>query len=449
MRLTHLSLTNFRNFARLDVDVPRGPVLLVGGNAQGKTSMLEAVYFLATFVSFHANSDRQLINFLAGRESLAVARIVADFQRKDAPAAAGPISLKPTSANSSQPEASPVSHAPPNSRIVEQAGSRPAEMHRLEVRIIQEENGYNGTPRLRKEVLLDGVKRRINDVIGQFNAVLFLPHMLRVVEGAPEERRRYLNLAMAQVLPRYAPALSEYNRALAQRNALLKQLNERSGDPTSAASQLAYWDEQLSLFGAELIYSRIHAAQEIERLAARFHRELTRGQEVLRLSYQPAYDPLPQPPRQYALPLDAPLDRSGLSLEKIQQGFRVSLEKLRGEEVARGMTTIGPHRDEMRFLSNAVDLGTYGSRGQNRTAVLSLKLAEVGWMKEKTGQWPVLLLDEVLAELDSERRSDLLARLLESEQAMLTTTDLDMFSPTFISGAKVWHIQGGRLERET
>ena len=112
------------------------------------------------------------------------------------------------------------------------------------------------------------------------------------------------------------------------------------------------------------------------------------------------------------------------------------------------MTTIGPHRDELRFLGNGIDLGIYGSRGQARTAVLALKLAEVTWMKQKTGQWPVLLLDEVLAELDAERRSDLIGRLMESEQALLTTTDLDLFSGDFIPKAKIWRIEGGRLTYE-
>ncbi len=367
MHLTHLSLTNFRNFARLDVDVPGGPLLLVGDNAQGKTSLLEAVFYLATFVSFHASSDRELVNFLAGREPLAVARIVADFQRQSAG----------------------------HSAVL---GSQST--HRMEVRIIQERNGYNTTPRLRKEVLLDGIKQKVSEAVGAFNSVLFLPHMLRIVEGAPEERRRYLNLAMAQVLPRYAPYLSLYNRTLSQRNALLKQLNERGSDP----QQLAYWDEQLAVSGAQLIFARIQTVHELERLAARIHSELTRSKEVLRLDYQPAYDPLPQRPQQYALPLDAPVDRTNLSIEKIQQGFLECLASLRKEEIARGVTTIGPHRDELRFFSNGIDLGIYGSRGQARTAVLSLKLAEVIWMREKTGEWPVLLLDEVLAELDNERR---------------------------------------------
>lgn len=134
-----------------------------------------------------------------------------------------------------------------------------------------------------------------------------------------------------------------------------------------------------------------------------------------------------------------------MSLEKIHQGFLADLARLRSEEIARGVTTIGPHRDEMRFLGNGIDLGDFGSRGQARTAVLSMKLAEVAWMKGRTGRWPVLLLDEVLAELDPARRKDLLDRLASSEQALLTTTDLDLFHDEFVNRASLWQIQGGRL----
>jgi DNA replication and repair protein RecF len=408
MQLAHLSLTNFRNFSRLDLDVPGGTLLLVGANAQGKTSLLEALYFLATLTSFHASSDRQLINFLEGRNPLAVARIVADFTRR--------------------------------------SGS-----HRLEVRIIQENEPGNG-PRVRKEVLLDGLKRKSGEVIGQFNAVLFLPQMLAVIDGAPEERRRYLNLALAQVIAHYPDALADYTRALTQRNALLKQIFERQGD----LAQLDFWDEQLATSGAQLIHARIRAVQELERLAARVHLELTHGDEVLRLSYLPAFDPL-QPPngksngqgeaaRQLGLLLDASVDRSACTPEMIRRGFREALLRLRADEVARGMTTIGPHRDELRFQANGIDLGIYGSRGQVRTAMLAMKIAETNWMKDKTGDWPVLLLDEVLAELDTGRRRDLLDRLSQSEQTLLTTTDLDLFLPEFVQRASLWRVQNGRVE---
>lgn len=398
MYLTQLSLTNFRNFARLDVEVPRGSVLVVGANAQGKTSLLEAIYYLATFTSFHASNDRQLINFLASREPLAVGRIVANFCRGE--------------------------HA-----------------HRMEVRLIQEDDGFPGSARLRKEVLLDGAKLKLGEAIGQLNAVLFLPQMLRVIEGSPDERRRYLNLALAQVLPRYSEALSAYSRALGQRNALLKQLGERGGDP----EQLDYWDDLLALSGGQIIFARIHAVQELERFGARLHHELTRGGEVLRLAYQPAYDPLPSPEGQYALPMEAPVSRAQFSLEQIRQGFQQALSARRGEEIARGVTTIGPHRDELRLLENGVDIGTFGSRGQVRTAMLALKLAEVSWMKEKTGHMPVLLLDEVLAELDTNRREDLLQRLAISDQTLLTTTDLDLFTPEFVEQAALWRVRGGVL----
>jgi DNA replication and repair protein RecF len=408
MQLTHLSLTNYRNFARLDLEVPCGPLLLVGENAQGKTSLLEAIYYLAALTSFHATTDRELISFHADQEALAVARIVADYR-----------------------------HVLPENTL---AGARPAGSHRLEIRLIRDVS--NGSPRVRKEILLDGVQRKVSEAYGAFNAVLFLPQMLNVVEGSPDDRRRYLNLSLGQVWPRYAEYMADYNRALTQRNALLKTLGEQGGDP----AQLNYWDEQLAAIGAQIIYARIQSIQELERLARPFHTHLTRGQELLRLEYQPSYDPFPTSPLQIELPLNFSIDRSGISIEKIRTGFITQLSQARGEEIQRGITRIGPHRDELRFVSNGVDLGTYGSRGQGRTAVLSLKLAEVAWMKARTGQWPVLLLDEVLAELDPARRVDLLSRLMDSEQAMLTTTDLDLFSADYVRRAKVWHIQAGQVQ---
>ena len=399
MFLTRLALTNYRNFTRMELDLPRGAVILVGDNAQGKTSLLEAVYFLATFTSFHTSSDRQLINFVAGRQPLAVGRIVADYKR----------------------------------------GSK---SHQIEIRIIQESNGINGSTRVRKEILLDGIKKKAHEAIGHFNAVLFLPQMLAIIEGTPADRRKYLNLALSQIVPNYAASLSAYNQAITQRNALLKQLNERGGDK----DQLNYWDDRITQTGAHLIQTRIQAVQEIESLAALIHKDLTRGAEILRLDYQPAYDPLPKKSGQLSLALDTPTDRSKFSQAEIAAGFHERLIELRGQEIARGQTIIGPHRDELRFLTNTIDLGIYGSRGQARTAMLALKIAEVAWMKEKTGHWPVLLLDEVLAELDPHRREDLLTRLADSEQALLTTTDLDLFTTEFVEKVVCWHVHGGRVE---
>ena len=399
MYLKHLSLTNFRSFTRLDFDIPQRVVLLTGDNAQGKTSVLEAVYFLAAFTSFQTHADRQIINFHeAKKNTLAVTRLVAEYQRG-------------------------------------------RNKHRVEARLILEPTGVLNGQRLRKEILLDGVKKTVNDAIGHFNAVIFVPQMSQIIEGAPEDRRRYLNLALAQSTPAYARVLSEYNQALTQRNALLKMLGERGG----SGDQLEVWDDALTRLGAQIILWRIEAIQQIERLASRVHHELTHGSEILRLSYGPAFDPLPKPNGQLGLKIDTVVDRSRLELNEIQDGFRTRLKELRTEEIARGVTTIGPHRDELRFLANNIDLGDYGSRGQVRTALLALKLAEVNWMKERTGEWPVILLDEVMAELDLQRRADLLNYVGESEQVLFTTTDLNLFTPEFVEKADVWRLESGKI----
>ncbi len=402
MYISHLSLTNFRSFSRLDIDVPRGAILLLGDNAQGKTSILEAIYFLSTFTSLQAGHHRELINFLAAREPLAVTRITADYQREN-------------------------------------------KKQRIEVRIIQEKNG-NGDFRVRKEILLNGVQQKTQEAIGQFNTVLFLPHMLNIISGSPVERRRYLNLALSQTDQRYTAALSTYNKLVTQRNALLKSLWQNS---SKDLTQLDYWDEQVAKTGATLIYARIQAVLEIEHLAALAHHELTRSKEVLRMVYLPAYDPDKKSSQQMSLPLNTPNERASFSEEEIADGFQEALLAVRQEEILRGVTTIGPHRDALHFLSNGIDLGAYGSRGQIRTALLALKIAEISWMKEKTGQWPVLLLDEVLAELDPNRRNDLLSRLGQLEQALLTTTDIDLFNQEFSQKATLWQINEGRVYEGT
>ncbi|HSD85773.1 MAG TPA: DNA replication/repair protein RecF [Anaerolineae bacterium] len=399
MYLKHLSLTNFRKFTRLDIDIPQRVVLLAGANAQGKTSVLEAIYFLAAFTSFQTHADRQIVNFHEAKNNpLTVARLVAEYQRSKS-------------------------------------------KHRLEARLILEPTGVLNAQRLRKEILLDGVKKPVNEVIGHFNAVIFVPQMSQIVEGAPEDRRRYLNLALAQSTPAYARVLSEYSQALTQRNALLKLLGERGGN----GDQLEVWDEALARLGAQIILWRIEAIQQIERLASRVHHELTRGAEILRLSYEPAFDPLPKPDRQLGLKIDTIVDRSRLELNEIREEFRTRLRELRSEEIARGITTIGPHRDDLRFLANDIDLGNYGSRGQVRTTLLSLKLAEVNWMKDRTGEWPVILLDEVMAELDLQRRADLLKYVGESEQVLFTTTDLNLFPSEFVEKAEIWRVENGKV----
>lgn len=398
MQLVHLSLTNFRNFVRLETEIPSGATLLVGANAQGKTSLLESIYYLAGAGSPHATHDRQLINFLALRQDRPFARLSAEVRRGD-------------------------------------------RLQRIEIRIIQDTAAAPGEQRLHKEILINGVKRRVADLATGINAVLFLPQDLRVIEGSPGDRRRYLDAILSQAEIAYAEALSEYAKVLSQRNALLKQLQDRNGSD----EQMQFWDEQLAEFGATLIRSRALALIEIERLAASIHSELSRGQETLRLDYLPAFDPVGNPEAQLGLPLHTPVDRTGIARTVIRDGLLQALQACRREEIARGVTMLGPHRDDIRFSANGIDLRYYGSRGQNRTAMLSAKLAETEWLCSRTGEWPVLLLDEVLAELDADRRSDLLGRIAAAPQALLTAADAEMFTPAFRERANIWKIDAGQL----
>lgn len=398
MRLVHLSLTNFRNYTRLEIEFPVGPTLLVGANAQGKTSLLEAIYFLTSAASPHASSDRQLVNFLALRQTPAFARLAAEVE----------------------------SHGQPR---------------RIEIRLLLEPQNAMGEGRLRKEVLLNGVKRRVADLSGVFTAVMFLPQDMRVIEGAPSERRRQMDALLSQADPTYAATLSEYGKVLSQRNALLKQAQERGADN----GQMAFWDEHLADKAAYLIRARALALTEIEGLAVPIHHELTRGVETLRLEYQPAYNPQASSQGQLDLPIEASIDWSGVDISSLRHGMLDALARSRLEEIARGMTLIGPHRDDVRYLANAIDLRLYGSRGQNRTAMLATKLAEVRWLQQRTGEDPVLLLDEVLAELDLDRRRDLLERLGDAHQAILTAADLTMFLEPFRGQAAIWQVEAGTV----
>ncbi len=400
MHVRQLSLTNFRLYARLEAELPASPLILVGDNAQGKTSLLEALYYLATAQSHHATSDRQLIHFLALHESQPFAKIVAEVVRRD-------------------------------------------EIKRIEIRLIQE-TLTGGEARLKKEVIINGVKRKVGELAGLVNVVLFLPQDMAIVEGAPSDRRRYIDLALCQTDAPYNFALGEYGKVLSQRNALLKLLQDQPGHG-GAEAQLDFWDEKLAEQGALILEKRAAALFDLEALASAIHRDLTGGADNLRLAYHPAFDPAGPGNGQIGLPLEVPVHRVGIAAAEIHRGLRAKLRAARAEEIARGATLFGPHRDEIRFIVGGVDLSTYGSRGQARTAVLALKLAEMEWMKNRTGEWPILLLDEVLAELDANRRHDLLQRLTLAEQCVLTTTDLNLFPAEFQEKAKVWRVQAGQV----
>src|SRR5512135_4317 len=402
MYLRHLSLTNFRTYARLEIDLPAQAILLYGDNAQGKTSLLEAVYVLATTRSPQTVSDRQMIHWLAGEETKSpYARLIADVIK----------------ANRTQ--------------------------HIEMVLMLEPANTEEGW-RFRNQIKFNGSVVRTADLIGQIAVVMFLPDDVEIVSGSPGNRRRYLDNTLSQVDAEYAHALDLYSDVLSQRNALLKQLAESGGDP----DQLIYWDEQLATSGALITLHRQTAIAELESIANQLHRDLTRERHTLRLRYQPAFNP-DQPTAaiyQKPLGLDLPTQSSEATFEKARTSFLKQLHAKGPEEMARSTTLVGPHRDELRFIADEIDLGTFGSRGQQRTAVLALKLAEVHWLKDKIGDWPILLLDEVMTELDAARRGFLLNQINGAHQSILTSTDPDMFTEEFRARARILKVIKGRIE---
>jgi DNA replication and repair protein RecF len=406
MVLTRLSLINFRNYVRLALDLPPGPVLLRSDNAQGKTNLLEAIYYLATTRSTFARAERQLVNWEAmERDPLPFARLEGHICR--------------------------------NSNTFQ-----------IDITLLPGEKGT-----VRKEMRLNGVKKRALDVVGQLNAVIFLPEDIELVTGSPSLRRRYLDATLCQIDPPYCRALAQYNKVLSQRNALLKQLAEQGGGkvpPNWGDDQLLFWDDQLAEQGATLIVTRQEAITELDHLGRDRYRLLGEQSEVFRLHYAPSFDPRHRPLLDYQRPLSLeellPSAQTQLSLAEVSEAFKSHLRQARREEIARGVTVVGPHRDDIHFTVDGVDMTLYGSRGQQRTTALALKLAEVDLMHQITGETPLLLLDDVMSELDAGRRARVMGMVDGVEQAIITTTDWTDFTDEFRVQAHLLQLTAGQIQ---
>jgi DNA replication and repair protein RecF len=310
----------------------------------------------------------------------------------------------------------------------------------------------NDRVRLQKTIKVDRARKRRADLAGLLNVVLFVPQDLEIVAGPPAGRRRYLDDTLCQVDAAYCDALEQYTAALRQRNATLRYLRDEAARTGGDPSQLEPFEEILAHEGVRIANGRRALIDTLSQRADRIHQQLTGGAEWLRLDYQPNFDPATPPALEYQMGLNISYEGppKGVSTDELVSAFQETLAARRQDEIARGTTLTGPHRDEMRLVAGSptqgtheVDLGTYGSRGQQRTAVLALKLAELEWMKEQTQESPVLLFDEVLAELDATRRQYLLSQVNDVEQALLTATDLDMFSDEFRERAALWEVKGG------
>jgi len=410
MHIRYISLTNFRNYTRLELTLPQSPLLLYGANAQGKTNLLEAVYLLSSGSSTLTSVERQLIRWGAEEEGLPYARVWAEVMRGN-------------------------------------------QIHELEVVLEKRTNG-NGSDRLLKTLRVDRKRKQRVDFTGRLNVVLFVPQDMELIAGAPAQRRRYIDDTLSQVDAAYAASLDNYREALRQRNAALRYLREGGGNP----AQLQPFEDVLATEGVRIVKGRRQLMAVLSRRADRIHQQLTGAADWLRLAYMPNFDPTAPSELDHQRSLGL-MSRQDLPIEaaddELVGAFCSTLQAHRAEEIARGMTVVGPHRDEFRALSgnpaqgtHEVDLGTYGSRGQQRTAVLALKLAELEWMRAETGESPVLLLDEVLAELDADRRAFLLDQVNGVEQALLTATDVEMFGAAFRQRAALWKVHAGIVDTE-
>lgn len=386
MYCSSLSLTNFRNYKQIDVELPNGPILVLGPNASGKTTLLEALYFLATTKSHRATTDRELVSWDA-RAELGVppfARVSAKVQRR---------------------------------------GTQNIEI------IVMRENAQSDSGVARKRIRVNNLPKRAIDLIGQVNAVMFGPQDLDLIVGSPSLRRRYLDITISQIDPHYVRTLQTYQKVVLQRNSLLKSMAERGrrvwGE--SEPDQLTYWDDELVQHGSYLLVRRLEVIGHLNRLADGLHSRLAGTGEALEVLYRSTVTDETMPA------ITAP------SEESVREKYRERLRLGRTEELRRAVTLAGPHRDDIQFTVGGVDMGIYGSRGQQRSVILAVKLAEVELMHEATGEMPLLLLDDVVSELDPERRRYLLEAVLERrQQVLVTATDLIPVGREFLARASLF-----------
>lgn len=390
MHVTTLSLRDFRTYDRLDLALEPGTTLFYGPNAAGKTTILEALFYLATTRSPRAGADRELVRWDAQGDigTPPFARLVCDVRRSD-----GKL--------------------------------------RLEV-VVQRRADDEGqlTGASLKTVRIDRKAVRALDLVGNLRVVLFTPADLALVTGAPSERRRYLDVTLSQLNGRYVRTLSHYQKVVQQRNSLLRAWRERRRPVRGADDELAFWDRELTLSGAYVLHERLLAVAELNTLIGPIFQQVTAGTTPLQAAYQSTVAGLVGTPDERA----------------IEATFLAHLARLRDDEIGRGQTLIGPHRDDLLLSMGHISVGTYGSRGQQRSATLALKLGEAELMRARAGDAPVLLLDDLLSELDAQRRSHLLTVLTRpDQQTLVTATGMEDFDAEFLARARKIRVEGGRL----
>lgn len=280
-----------------------------------------------------------------------------------------------------------------------------------------------------KKVKLNGLeKKRLSDYIGACTIVMFAPEDLSLVKGSPQVRRRFLDMEMGQIYTVYLYYLSQYYKILKQRNRWLKQVQQKQADFDEGMWHV--FTKQLVDAGAEVILKRYGFIRKLEDWARPIHYEISRGKETLNLLYDSTVK-----------------SEEGDGLDAIRSVFFEQLEEVMDQETRRGTTVIGPHRDDLIFHVNDRNVQTYGSQGQQRTTALSLKLAEIELIHEKTGEYPILLLDDVLSELDDHRQTHLLNSIKGKVQTFVTTTSVEGIHHDMLKQASMFEVTDGSIQQ--
>ena len=279
----------------------------------------------------------------------------------------------------------------------------------------------------RRSVALNGESiRRQMDFLGVLNAVQFSSLDLELVRGGPEGRRNWLDTLLIQLEPVYAHILQQYNHVLRQRNAFLKRHVETL-NATSLDSELAVWDAQLATTGTRVIRRRDRAIQRLAPIASAWHASISGSTEILQIKYVP----------------NIPLEDN--HPEQVEQAFLAKIQQRAIAEMHQGTTLVGPHRDEIELTINQTPARQYGSQGQQRTLVLALKLAELQLIEEVVKEPPLLLLDDVLAELDLSRQNQLLDAIQDRFQTLITTTHLGSFDSQWLKSSQILFVKAGQI----
>jgi DNA replication and repair protein RecF len=370
MLLQSLNLKNYRNYQEFSCDFSPSLNVFQGPNAQGKTNLIESIYYLSIGKSYRPVKEDQLIRweqksfFVSGKikNKLGVLSMDVSFDRMAKPA---------------------------------------------------------------RQICVEGLKVvRSSDILGNLNSVLFAPEDLFMIKGSPQERRSFLDYDISQISSSYFLELQKYRRLLFQRNHLLKQIHFGQCDKAG----LSVWDEQLLTSASQIIHKRLQTLEKLSPLMRLTQRKLTEGAENIDIKY------LLNRKRELKIS-----DDIAAALKEIQK-------EMFQEEIRQGMTLWGPHRDDLSIVVNGTDLKLYGSQGQHRTTVLALKLSELEFFRGESGEYPILLLDDVMSELDERRRNELIQFIQSKEiQCFITTTDSIGVFKKYEKETRVYQIQAGKI----